>query len=50
MSRTKYLESLKRELEATLRAINELTQENYELREILKSLENDTNRTTVGQR
>ena len=43
LSRSKYLNQLERELEASQQAINELTQENYELKEILRLLQANKN-------
>ena len=44
LSRAKYLKSLERDLNASRKIIDDLTQENYELRNILRSLQDEKHR------
>ena len=46
MSRAKYLKGLERDLEATRKIIDDLTQENHELKEILKMIQYNDRRPT----
>jgi DNA polymerase III delta subunit len=41
LSRARYLKALERDLNASRKIIDDLTQENYELREVLKTIQNE---------
>jgi hypothetical protein len=45
LSRAKYLKTLERDLNASRKIIDDLTQENYELREVLKTIKMKDERT-----
>jgi DNA polymerase III delta subunit len=49
VSRAKYLKALERDLSASRKIIDDLTQENYELKVILRNLQDEKHRTTKHQ-
>jgi hypothetical protein len=49
LSRAKYLKSLERDLDASRKIIDDLTQENYELKVILRSFQ-ENQRTSSNQK